>query len=125
MASPLDTIRTAIASGFKGQLRTGTLRRPGYSSGVDSFGDPIPGTATTYECQGIREDYTALYKAEAGIPDEDVRILLIGGLVSVEPVQGDQIFIESKWHEVRRVESIDPAAASYTLQCFEIRDPTS
>ncbi len=123
MASPLDTIRTAIAAGFKSQLRTGSLRRPGFSSGVDSFGDPIPASATTYTCEGIREEYSKSYKAEAGIPDEDVKILLIGGLVSVEPLRGDQIFIESKWHEVREV-MIDPAAATYECQSFEIRDPT-
>ncbi len=125
MASPLDQIRTAIASGFSGQLRSGTLRRPGGASGVDSFGDEINNTATTYDCQGIREMFSAFYAAQAGIPETDVKILLIGGLVSVEPQKDDQIFIESKWHQVREVLDIDPAQASYTLQCYEIRDPTA
>lgn len=124
MASPLDgLIKRQIASAFKGKLKKGTLRRavPG---GVDDMGDPKPGTVETWPFEGIRESYDALYRVNAGIPDTDVRILVIAGSTAGVPDQGFQVFIEGRFHQVRKVEGIDPAGATYQLQCFEIADPT-
>lgn len=125
MASPLDAIARAVATGFKGKLRSGTLRRVPNAPGVDSYGDANPGSPVTYPFEGIRETYSAVFKARAGIPQTDVRILVIAGSCATDPRRGDQVYIEGRWHQVREIENIDPATATYALQSFEIKDPTS
>lgn len=124
MASPLDRIKTALAAGFRGKLKPGTLRRLVPGAGVDAHGDPKPGTAPIWGFEGIRESYDAAYRARAGIPQTDCRILIIAGLIGTDARQGDQLFIEGRWHQVRKIEDIDPAGATITLQCYEIADPT-
>ena len=117
-------IANAIYRGFRGKLLTGTLRREVPGTGTDTLGDPNPGTPETYTFEGIRENYNAAFRATAGIPQTDVRILIIAGSLSTTPRRGDQIKIVNVWHKVREIESIDPAVATYQLQCFEIPDPT-
>lgn len=125
MKSALDgLIARNIARGFKGKLRSGTLRREVPGSGVDSRGDPLPGTTVTFSFEGIRESYDAAYRERAGIPQTDVKILVIAGSIRTTPKVGDQIFIQQQWHKVRSIADIDPATATYTLQCFDIKDPT-
>ncbi len=124
MASLLETeIRNLVTAGFKGQLLTGTLRREGVAL-LDSFGDVVPTAAVTHAFEGIRESFNAAFANQAGIPVTDVRILIIAGSLSVEPLKGDEIFIRSAWHEVREILERDPANATHILQCFEIEDPT-
>lgn len=124
MASLLESkIKDQVAAAFKGQLLTGTLRRV-VSTSLDSLGDPVPGTATTYSFDGIRESFSAAYAAQAGIPITDVKILVIAGSLSVNPKKDDQIKIEGQWHTVREVLGVDPAGATFELQAYEIEDPT-
>lgn len=119
MASPLDGMKKAIAKGFKGKLRVGTIRRatPG---GLDDFGDPIAPTTADYPFEGIRESFDASWAASAGIPETDVGILVLLGSTTVEPAQGDTVQIEGKWHMVRHVLDIDPAGATIRLQAYEV-----
>ncbi|RWB66570.1 hypothetical protein [Mesorhizobium sp.] len=125
MASQLEKqLAKTVAKAFKGKLLKGTLRREVLGTGNDAYGDPNPGTVQTYPFEGIREDYSATFRAQAGIPSTDVRVLIIAGLINTVPKQDDQVLIRSAWHKVRAIESIDPANATYALQCFEIRDPT-
>lgn len=125
MASPLDgPIAKAIANGFRGKLKKGTIRREVPGVGVDDFGDPNPGTTQTFPFQGIRSDYDASFRATAGIPQTDCEILVIAGLTAAVPKQGDQLNISSAWYQCRKVSDIDPATATYRLQCFDIADPT-
>lgn len=114
-------IKNAIASGFRGKLLTATIRKETVTS-RDANGDPVT-TATNYAAQGARSDYSAFYKKQAGIPDDDVQIILIAGLCDAVPERGDQVKISGAWYQVRRVK-IDPASASYELQSFSIEDPT-
>ena len=124
MASVLDgALAKAIYKGFKGKLKTGTLRRQSGSSGVDEFGDLIVGTETDYAFEGIRENYSAAYIAAAGIPLGDVRIMILLQSITVEPKQDDFILIEGDWHQVRRVEGIDPAGAAINLQATVVKEP--
>ncbi len=124
MVSLLESqIKAQVASGFKGVLLKGTLRRPG-STTVDAFGDPIPGPATTFPFEGIRESFNARYAAEVGIPVTDIKVLIIAGLITTDPVKGDQVLIREQWHQVREIRERDPANATHVLQCFEIEDPT-
>jgi hypothetical protein len=125
MASPLDgQIAKAIAKGFRGKLKKGTIRREVPGVGVDALGDPNPGTVATFPFQGIREDYDASFRATAGIPQTDCKILVIAGLTTAVPKQGDQLNISGAWYQCRAVTDIDPATATYTLQCFDIAAPT-
>lgn len=118
----LDTIRAEIAAGFKGKLRTGTLRRT-VAVALDSAGDAATATVHDYKFDGIRDSFDKRYAAQAGIPETDVRILLIAGSLSVVPRQTDKILIDSAWFQVRRIVEIDPATATYTLQAYQIEAP--
>lgn len=116
-------IAAAIYAGFKGRLLTGTLRRETPGSGTDGFGDPNPGTTADYTFEGIKESYNASFRASAGIPQTDVRFLIIARSLSVTPRRGDMVrFGSGAWHQVREIEAIDPATATYQLQCFELGD---
>lgn len=126
MASPLESqIKKQVASAFKGKLLTGTLRRVS-AAAVDSYGDPVPAAATTYAFDGVRESYSARYRAQAGIPAEDVQFLVLLGSVkpATAPLQGDQIKLSNTdWHQVREIPEVDPAGATAKLQCFVIASP--
>ncbi len=102
---------------MKGVLRRGT------SSGVDSRGDPIGKTYTTFNMEGFPDTYTALYKSQAGIPASDVKLLIIGGSLATRPQKDDQVQFRGRWYQVRAV-STDPGEATWELQSFEIADPT-
>lgn len=120
-------LKAAIAKGFKGKLTKGTIRREGVTA-VNSAGDPSTSTVTTYEFEGIRESYSAIYKARADIPIEDVRILVLLGSVkpATNPRQGDLIYLKAPWntwHKVRTIPEIDPAGASARCQAYEVPAP--
>lgn len=122
MASLLESqLRQKVATAFKGKLLTGTLRRetPG---AVNSYGDATVGTTADYSFDGIVENYSAFYRAQAGIPDTDVKILIIGGSLAVTPVKDDKVKIRGIWYQLRSV-ATDPALASHTCQAFEIEAP--
>jgi|GEM_PF-3475244 len=121
MSSPLEQIASAVASGFKGQLMTGTIRRETIGS-LDENGDPVV-TSQDYAFEGIRDNFSAQYAAAAGVPVTDARILIIAGLCPIVPSQDDKIKISGAWYQVRRVTSIDPANATYTLAGFAIATP--
>lgn len=127
MASPLESqIRKQVASALRGKLLTGTIRRVG-AAVLDANGDPVPGAASTYTFEGIRESYSAVYRSQAGIPAEDVQFLVLIGSVkpATEPRQGDQIKMSNTaWHQVREIPEVDPAGATAKAQCYEIEDPT-
>jgi hypothetical protein len=130
MTSLLEgALKAKIATAFKGKLTTGTLRRV-TAGGLNSLGDPITPTTTNYPfVSGIRESFSVAFAARAGIPVTDVRILiLLGSIVppTIVPVADDLVFLSTpwnKWHKVRAVISIDPAAASAVLQAYEIPTP--
>jgi len=120
-------LKNKIAAAFKGKLTLGTLRRESFT-GLDADGDPTGTTTATYTFEGIRESFTARYKAQAGIPDTDVAILILLGSCkpAVTPTQNDKIYLQAPWNawfQVRKVLEIDPAGASARLQAYEIPAP--
>lgn len=124
MPSFLNQIRTGIQKGFKGKLRTGTLRQRTPSGVANSKGDPTSFTYTTLSVDCFVEEYSTFYKQQAGIPETDVKVVVIGGsLGAVRPKKSDEIQIEGRWYRVRRP-TTDPAEATWMLQSFEIADPT-
>lgn len=118
-----NQIRNEIAKGFKGRLLKGVLRRATNSGTVDSRGDPTLRTYTTYNMEGFVDVYTAFYKAQAGIPASDVKILIIAGSLSIEPRKDDQVQFRGTWYQVRQL-GTDPGIATWELQSFKIPDPT-
>jgi len=126
MASILEgSLKATIAQKFQGKLLVGTISRR-IPSALDAYGDAVPGTTQTFTFTGIREHFSAMYIAKTGIPDQDVRILILLG--SVKPVtipkQGDFIYIgvPPRWHQFRKVLEVDPAGASMSVQATEIGD---
>ena len=125
MVSLLESkIKDLIYAGFKGQLLTGTLLRTSEGTSVDSYGDPTGTTTTEYTMEGIVDTYNAFYKTQAGIPDSDVKILIIAGSLSVTPQKDDYVEFRDVWYKVRQV-SKDPANATWELQAFEALDFTT
>lgn len=115
-------LKKAIAAGFRGKLTRGKIRQP-FSIAVDSFGDTQGVKLREYSFEGTRDNFSAFYHAQAGIPLTDVSILVILGSTTVTPKQDDEVFIKGMWHKVRRVLEIDPAGATAKLQAYEIANP--
>lgn len=126
MAFPLEAqIKKQVAAAFRGKLIRGTIRRAGDAS-LDEFGDPVPGAHETFAFEGIRESYSALYRAQAGIPAEDVKFLVLLGSVrpATVPRQGDHIrFTNTPWHMIREIPEIDPAGATSACRAYAVSDP--
>lgn len=120
MASILEAIPKAIADGFRGKLLKGTLIKVNTTGRDPTNGDPVTTTAS-YPVQGFRDVYSQFYRAQAGIPDEDVRITLIAGLCGAEPAIGDKVTIAGGTWEVRKIGGVDPAGATFDLQCFAVK----
>ena len=118
MVSFLPKLKKQVAKGFKGKLKSGIIRR--YNYALNAFGDRQAINSVDHPFQGIREEFDARYKAQALIPVEDIKILVILGLTDIVPDRADKVFIENTWHEVRQVLSIDPAGASAQLQAYAI-----
>lgn len=120
MASFLEgQLRNAIAKGFKGKLRVGTLTRmiPG---GLDEYGDIIPATPQNFRVEGFVDTYSDFYRAQAGIPQNDVKIVLIAGNSATEPKKEDEIsFAGYPTYQVREIKT-DPAFATWELQSFSV-----
>lgn len=119
MASFLEgQLRNAIANGFKGKLLVGTLTRM-VRGGVDEYGDPIS-TPNEFRVEGFVDQYSDAYKAQAGIPAQDVKIILIAGNSATQPQKEDNIsFAGYPTYQVREVKT-DPAKATWELQSFGI-----
>jgi hypothetical protein len=118
-----------MAQAFKGVLLTGTLQQQ-VNNGLNAYGDAVSSNAITYNFTGMREDFDASYRVRAGIPETDVKIMVL--IASCKPVlpppqpEEAQLFkvsINGLWYQVRKVLSIDPASATLNLQCYSIPAP--
>lgn len=122
MASLLETrIREAIERGFRGKLLTGTLRRVNYS-GQDAYGDPLEVGVDEHTFEGFVDVYDAAYRARAGIPETDVRVVIIAGSLAVDPIKDDKVQVRSEWFQLRSVKT-DPARAAWECQAFKVEAP--
>jgi hypothetical protein len=124
-----------IARAFKGRLLVGTLYRDAPST-LDAYGDPVnaSGDFLDYTFTGMRESFDARYRAQALIPETDVKIMIL--IASLRPIttitqndQASRISLLDRlsnvmfWYQVRRVLEIDPASATAILQCYQIPSP--
>lgn len=128
MASPLESqISRAIYAGFRGKLFKGVLRRQenAVSGGLDTLGDALEASPVDYTLEGFREAYSRFTRASAGIPETDVRILILAQSVSVRPQKGDRIWLFKDpipgWWQVRGPVESDPATATYECQSFQVQ----
>lgn len=112
-------LRKQLAKGFKGRLLVGVLTRK-INGDVDERG--IPTTVTqTYRVEGFVDNYSAYYRRNAGIPDNDVNIVLIAGNCDTDPIKDDRIkFANFPEYQIRVVET-DPALAHYECQSFSVK----
>lgn len=117
MASFLESqLRNAIAKGFKGKLLVGTLTRM-VSTGVDENNDPVQ-TPVVYRVEGFVDDYSAFYRANAGIPENSVKVILIAGNCETEPEKNDFIqFPRYPRYQIRKIMG-DPATAHWECESF-------
>lgn len=125
MVSQLESqIRKAVADGFRGQLLPGTLLREAPTGSNDEYGDPEFGEPSSHTFEGMVDTYSQFYSAQAGIPDTDVRVLIIAGSLDITPIKTDKVKIRDKWYQIREIRT-DPALATWECQSFEIADPTA
>ena len=123
MASFLDPnnsrgLRAKLARGFKGKLLVGVLTRSETNS-VDENGIPQT-TNTDYRVEGFVDNYSAYYRKLAGIPDNHVNVVLIGGNSDVNPIQGDEVKFPN--YPKYKIESVvqDPAFATFECQSYKV-----
>lgn len=114
-------IAAALADALDGQVLAGTLRKLVTTGRDPNTGDAVT-TATNYACQGIVETYSALIRIAAGIPAEDVKIMLATGLTEATPAIGDKVQLGGNWYQIRVV-SFDPARATVECQSFGVAAP--
>lgn len=111
-------LKKQLARGFKGRLLVGVLTRK-ENGDVDDRG--IPTTVTSsYRVEGFVDSYSAYYRRNAGIPDNDVKIVLIAGNCDTDPIKDDRIkFANFPQYQIRAVET-DPALAHFECQSYSV-----
>jgi hypothetical protein len=109
--TPLPGLLASIA----GPLLFGpaTLFRAQTTS-IDSNGQASR-TETSQIISGLEVEYTATHRAQAGIPETDRSLLVLGAGLSSAPVPGDRIDINGTRFEIVRTQR-DPARAVYECQ---------
>ena len=117
-------LRNAVAAGFRGKLKKGMLRRDVFAAGVDEYGDPRPSSTVSYPFEGFVDTYSAFVRAQAGIPDTDAKVCILGANLpkGVVPRQGDRITLGGQRFQAVRLTNVDPAGALYEVQSTELQD---
>jgi len=122
-------LAASIYEGFKGRLLSGTFyqRRIPDSGGLDQLGDPQDLGYDDFKCEGFVDDYSAFTRAQAGIPDTDLKLCIFAeSMPGVVPEQANFAVLNTKlgpkWYEVRK-RATDPAVALWECQAFEIPEP--
>lgn len=112
-------MKNAIAAGFKGKLLTGSLVRATGST-VNEYGDVVPGSPQTFRVEGFPDEYNDMYRQQAGIPETDVKLILIAGNSQTEPQKDDKVtFANFGTFQIRKVKT-DPAKAHFECQAFKV-----
>jgi hypothetical protein len=106
-------LQAIVGSVFGGLLLDGTL----HQATVVSDGEG--GTTETFADHPLKlmiENYSDEYRARAGIPATDVRIIILQSGVSVKPNADSQITVGGVRYNVRPPVLQDPAQATWTVQ---------
>lgn len=113
--SLLDEIREAVTGVFSDTdlfFSPATMTRVTVTGG----GAYTEGTKTveTFDCLAILDTYSSYVRGAAGIPDTDVKIMVLQESMTTEMREGDVINIRGDWRVIN-VEQ-DPAQATWTAQ---------
>ena len=115
-----------IYAGFRNKLQKGTLWRAGIASsgGLDGYGDPIATDPQTWPMQGFTDAYNDVFRAQAGIPEGDVKVCIFAKSLpaGIRPGKDDKAFINGQWWQLRKA-ATDPATALWTCQAFACGAP--
>ena len=116
-------IAKTIFKGFKGKLLKGTLRIDTPSSSLDDNGDPVSATAARFGIEGFTDEFSAFYRAQAGIPETDLKVNIFSESVpGITPTKDSRVTFGGVWYRIRKVK-VDPAGALFECQSFEIPTP--
>lgn len=135
MVSFLDGMAGSIYAGFKGQLRTGVIRRLAGGGGTDSHGRPQGTVPTFHTIEGFDDDFSAFRRAQEGIPRESLRVNIFGASIKppIEPTVDMMVRLDypatggapaySRWFKLKERIDTDPAKALWSCEAQEARDP--
>ncbi|MCV2448462.1 hypothetical protein [Paracoccus sp. DMF] len=110
----LDEIRDKIGAVFSDTalfFSEATLTR---ANGAGGWKDDA-GTTAIYPCRAMLESYSDHLRAVAGIPDTDVKVMIVGTSISVDPLKGDTVTLSGRRWAIIKVDT-DPARAIWTCQ---------
>ena len=121
MAGLLADLKASIDSALVGELSPATYWQAS-TTGYDIYGNPEYSWAS-FNCEGLRASWDALYAASGAIPIDAARIEIIASTLEVQVQQDDRIYIEGLWWRISRFE-LDPASAMWICQCSDSEAPT-
>ena len=113
--SILDEIRSEIGAVFTDPelfFSPATLTRP--APGGGGWND-TPSAPQSYPCMAMVEAYSDHLRAVGDIPDTDVRLMIVGTSIAVDPLKGDTVALAGRRWTLIRVDT-DPAHAMWTAQ---------
>jgi len=123
-------LAATIYAGFRGRLSKGRLLRVGVgeSGGLDALGDAKATGQELYGLEGFADDYSDFFRAQAGIPETDVKVCIFGASLpkGIRPLKDDKVALTragvETWYQLRR-DGVDPAGALWECPGFEIDPP--
>lgn len=115
-------IAQQIFAGFKGRLLSGTLTRISGTGGVNDLGDPVGVSPQSWTCEGFTDNYSAMYRKGAGIPETDVKVSIFAASLGTAPQKDDQVTFNSVTYQLRSVRT-DPATALWECQGSYVAPP--
>lgn len=129
MALLTGDLAKKVFKAFKGKLLTGLIRQTVTpdSGALDDLGDPLDSAPVDTAIEGFTEDYSAYFRATAGIPDTDTKVNIFAescpGLI---PSKDDKVKLigrfGAQWYQLRSA-ATDPATALWVCRAFPIPEP--
>jgi hypothetical protein len=121
MASLLEgALAKAIYAGFKNKLLKGVLTRTTPGSTLDSNGDPIGVSSSTFGFEGFVENFSRYYKRPDGVPDGDVAIMIFAQSIKTVPTIEDRVVLRGVTYQLRKLVDQDPANATYRFAGYSV-----
>lgn len=117
MALLTGDLAALVGTALDGIMLDGVLQRP-VASSVDDHGSPLA-TYATHVFRGFDDEYSATYRAQAGIPETDALIQILAASCATTPQRDDRLVVRGKTYRVRSV-TTDPARAVWACQSFEV-----
>lgn len=111
--SLLDDIRAEIGAAFNDPalfFAPATLTRV-----TGSGWDEETSAPRAYPCMAMLDSYSDHLRATAGIPDTDVKLMIVGTSITTDPLKGDTVTLNGRRWSLIRVDT-DPARAIWTCQ---------